>query len=201
MASNETWRPVVNALAHTVQFQKTLDEDYAAHVAQSLIVRPLVEHTAEQQYAALARAAETGTDLTQLVADAHTEADFRTFMSAVVAQMDALRPWPEPPFERVPLERWEDFPSPEVIGRVKRLPMKVQTALQVSLRKLQDTEQLCVTLRLKSGALVALVAQWWPDSHDSAVITQAGQHDPDRILRELRDITRFSEDKIIKTSS
>ncbi len=200
MASTESWRPVVNALAHTVQFQETLDEDYAAHVAQNLIARPLVEHTAEDQYAAFARAAETGTDLTQLVPGVHTEADFRAFMSAVVAQMDALRPWPEPPFERVPLERWEQFPNPVVIGRLKRLPMKVQSALQTSFRKLQDTDQLCVSIRLKSGALVALVAQWWPNSHDSAVITQAGQHDPDDVLRELLDITRFPEEKLIKTS-
>ncbi len=199
--SDGFWRPVVNALLYTVQFREDLDEDYATHIARHLIDRPLVDRTAEQQYAALAEAAETGTDLTQLEPEAHSEADFRAFMSMVVAQMDALRPWPEQPFERIPLERWDQFPNPVVIGRLTLMAPEVQDALRMFFRTLQDTDQLCLALRLESGALVALVAQWWPGSFDTAVITQDGQRDPDEILQALLEATRCSEDVLLREAS
>ncbi len=201
MASNEPWRPVINGLLYTVQFREALDEDYAAHLAKYFIDRPLAGLTADQQYTALSTAADSGTELTQMIPEAHSEADFRSFVGMVVAQMDALRPWPEPPFERVTLARWDEFPTPVVIGRLTLMAPDVQSSLKMALRTLPGLNLRGLVLRLKSGALVALIARWWPESRDTAVIAQDDERDPDEILRELLDATQFPEEELIKTSS
>lgn len=192
VTSSDEWRPVVNGLLHSVQFRERLDADYAAEVAQHLIARPIVGISAERQYAALAYAVESGTDLTRLTPDAHDEADFRAFISMIVERMDALRPWPAKPFEKVPMLRWSEFSGPVLIGRLAVMSMVVERKLRMGFVRLADTGQRCLVLRLSSGALVALVAGWWPGSRDIAVLAQ-NDEDPETVIRALFDAAELPE--------
>ena len=97
-SSRESWRGAVNCVLYGAQFQEDLTSDLAARVAPGLIQKPLAGLTAEQQLMALSTAAESGNGLTNLIPEAHSEDEFRKFLGMVVDQMDALRPWPEPPY-------------------------------------------------------------------------------------------------------
>lgn len=200
MTPSEDWRPVVNGVLYSVQFREILNEELAVHTARSIIHRPLAGLTAEEQYAALTTAVQSGTELTWLEPESHNEGDFRAFLSMVLHQMNTLRPWPEPSYERVELSRWSDFQDPVVIGRLTQSPPKVEKKTATIFSRLDDTGQRAAVLRLRSGALVALVARWWPDSNNVAVITQ-GSSQPDDVVRELLDATQLSEDVVTRTSS
>lgn len=193
----ENWRFVANGIFTGIQFREELDEENAAGVAKFILERPLVGLDRDQQYAALVEAVERGHDLTLLDRNAHSEDSYRAFLAMIVSQLDALRPWPELPFETVYLERWDEFPAPVVSGRLELRRMKVEQALRDTLQRFADTRQSGIVLRLPSGALVAIIVRWWPDSHHCAVITNAS-NDADQVLRELLEATQLPGDKLTR---
>ncbi len=194
MANPEEWRPFVNEILYGVQFHEQLTEDTAARIARDIIREPLVNLTYEEQYAALATAVESGVDLTRLEPDRHAESDFREFLSMILGQMDALRPWPDPPYELVGMSRWEEFADPVVIARVLMGPMKAENKINAIFDSWDDIGKRGAVLRLKSGAVVALVARWWPDSSHIAVVSQGHCPRPDEVIQELIDATALEAD-------
>ena len=187
--SHQSWRPVVNGVLLSVQFDQ-LTDDLAGHAARELLQKPLASFTREEQHAALTTAVHTGTGLTSFIPDAHGEGEFRNFLTRVVDQLDALRPWPEPAYEEIVLSRWENFPNPVLIARLALSPPKVQQKTESIFSNLEDTAgKAAVVLRLKSGTQVALVSPWWPDSIHSAVLTQGScEHD---VIQELVEATHM----------
>lgn len=196
MDTVEEWRPVVNGVLYGLQFREQLDNELAAHMAQHFIREPLAGLSAEQQYAALTTAVETGIELTRMQ-PGHPEDEVRRFLSDVLAEMDALRPWPEPSFERIRLYRWADYSDdPVLIARLRVSSAKTENLVDVVLATLSDIGKDGAFLRLKSGTAVALVARWWPDSNNVAVLTQGPCENPGAVIRELIESTELEADHI-----
>ena len=193
--SRESWRGAVNGVLYGVQFQETLTSDLASSVAPRLIKKPLAGLTAEQQLAALSTAADSGSDLTKLIPEAHSEADFRAFLWLVIDQMETLRPWPEPPYTELNTTQWSDFTDPVLIARFPKSTPKAEGKLGTIFWRLEDIGKRAAVLQLKSGTVIALVARWWPESNTLALLTQ-GQQDPEAVITELIESTNLTTDDL-----
>lgn len=196
MDTLEEWRPVVNGVLYSLQFREQLDNELAAHMAQRLIREPLAGLTAEQQHEALTAAVETGIELTRRHPE-HPEDEVRRFLVDVLAEMDALRPWPEPPFEQIRLYRWADYSDePVLIARLRISSAKTEHLVGVVLGNLSDIAKDGAFLRLKSGTVIALVARWWPDSNNVAVLTQGPCENPAAVVQELIESTELDTNRV-----
>ena len=193
--SRESWRGAVNGVLYGVQFQETLTSDLAASVAPRLIKKPLAGLTAEQQITALRTAAESGSGLTNLIPEAHSEEDFRAFLWLVIDQMETLRPWPEPPYTELNTTQWSDFTDPVLIARFPKSTPKAEGKLGTIFWRLEDIGKRAAVLQLKSGTVIALVARWWPESNTLALLTQ-GQQDPEAVITELIESTNLTTDDL-----
>ena len=114
--------------------------------------------TAGDQYADLVRALASDAQLTELIPDAHTEPSFRAFLSNVLRKMDALRPWPEPPFRPMPVSEWKNFAEARPIARVDLSWVRVQERVHQTFYVPEGTDLEVLLLRMASGAEVAFVA-------------------------------------------
>lgn len=191
----EFWRGAVNGVLYGAQFQEELTSDLAARVAPGLIQKPLAGLTAEQQLTALSTAAESGNGLTNLIPEAHSEDDFRTFLWLVIDQMEKLRPWPEPPYTEVNITQWSDFTEPVLIARFPKSTPKAERKLGTIFWRLEDIGKRAAVLQLTSSAMVAFVDRWWPESNAIAIVTD-GQRDPEAVIAELIEATSLTADDI-----
>jgi hypothetical protein len=57
-------------------------------------------------------------------------------------------------------------------------------------------DQKVLVLRLKSGAELAFVGPWWPDSDDVAVLLRGPQHSPQQAVSELVNVTELESEDI-----
>ncbi len=193
--SRESWRGAINGVLYGVQFQDELTSDLAYHMAQRYIRKPLAGLTAEGQYAELSTAAESGSDLTKLIPEAHSEEEFRNFLWLVINQMDALRPWPEPPYTEVNITQWSEFTQPALIAHLPLNAAEAEEEVGTIFWRLEDIGKRAAVLQLKSSAVVALVARWWPKSNTLALLTQ-GQQDPEAVITELIESTNLTTDDL-----
>lgn len=191
--SLESWRGAVNGVLYGVQFEEKLTNELASRMAPGLIRKPLAGRTAEGQYAELDTAVNVGTDLTKLIPDAHSEEKFRNFLSLLISQMDALRPWPEPPYTEINITQWSEFADPVLIARFPKSAPKVEHKIKTVFWRLEDIGVRAAVLGLKSGTVVAFVDRWWPESNAIAVVTQ-GQQNPDAVITELTEATDLTTD-------
>lgn len=193
--SREFWRGAINGVLYGVQFQEALTSDLAASVAPRLITKPLAGMTAEQQLTALRTAAESGSGLTNLIPESHSEEDFRAFLWRVIDQMETLRPWPEPPYTEVNITQWSDFTNPVLIAHLPMNAAEAEEEVGTIFWKLEDIGKRAAVLQLKSGVVMALVARWWPESNTLALLTQ-DQQDPEAVVAELIEATSLTTDDI-----
>lgn len=170
----ELGRGVSNVILYGLLFQKELGDDLADSEARRAIERPDANLTTEQIYAGITEALQSDAVLTEsLPGHSHSEPDYRDFLARVARRLDAMRPWPQRPFQAVDPLSWHDLGHARLIGRVKLSITGVQGRLHQPFGQAGDG-RLVMALRLKSGTEVALVAQRWPDSKDVALL----QHDP-----------------------
>ncbi|MBA9001812.1 hypothetical protein [Thermomonospora cellulosilytica] len=190
------WWDLVNALLYNMQFVRVLDDKAVEEYAQHLVVRTELDLTPAQEHALLVNALRSDERLTERFSK-HSEEAVRDFLGRVVARMEAMRPWPTPPYQALPPERWADFADARPIGRIGTWYVDVQTRLRKVFWGLPDDERgtSVLMLRLCSGEEVALVGPWWPDSDDVAVLTR----DADRAAETLAaflDATGFTADEV-----
>lgn len=180
----EDWRGVSNAVLYTLIY-KSLEDSEADRVATGLVSEPLWALTQQEEYDALAEALRSDADLTSDIPTPHTDAQYRDFLKRVVDRLDAARPWPELPYQELDPETWPAFAGTQPIARIDRSSPYVEGLFHRSFSGLpsdEDEGRAGLIVRLKSGAEVAFVVPWWPDSRNVAVFTQTS---PQQVLDEL----------------
>ncbi|WP_119727959.1 hypothetical protein [Thermomonospora amylolytica] len=191
------WRDLVNALLYDMQFVRVLDDQAVEECARHLVGRTELDLTPAQEHALLVEALRSDERLTELV-DRHPEAVVRDFLGRVVARMEEMRPWPTPPYQALPPERWADFAGARPIGRIGTWYVDVQARLRKVFWGLPDDERgtSVLILQLRMGEQVALVGPWWPDSDDVAVVARDGDRAVETLAAFL-DATGFTADEVI----
>ncbi len=182
----KTWQGVANGILYSVQFSEVLDENEARRIAIRQVERPLGRLTAQQQYDALTDALRAeGRLVDSGITDRHSEASFRGFLVKVLEEMDRLRPWPEPPFDRLGLQEWERFADAVPIARLSLNMPDLQGKMRIPFGIPEGYDKSVSLLRLNSGDVIALVSDWWPGSEHTAVLAADNTGDPEEVVSKL----------------
>ncbi|MFE3797543.1 hypothetical protein [Nocardia tengchongensis] len=192
----EAWRAVVTAVLYRVQFAATLGDVEARRTAEWLVHKPLWDLTVEDQYRDLTAALGTRAALDTVVHAPFPEAEKREFFTKVVAELDAMRPWPERPYREIPLERWAEFVHLTPIARIDMDWTNLQPLLGKMFRQPPGYNRELLLLRLKSGAEVAFIWPGWPDRNATALVTRDNTADPSAVIRELLSSTPLDPAKL-----
>jgi hypothetical protein len=192
----EMWRGVSNGVLYNIQFASSLDDELVDRGARSLLTEPLFHLTPEEEYDALVRALESDETLTDFIPVRHGEREYRDFLRRLVARLDALRPWPELPYRVLHISAWERFGSARPVARIRMGYVKVQERLHGIFEQVPDNRRHVVLLALKDGPEVALVAPWWPDSRDVALLCREPDLSPAAVVGAFCEATGIEPEKV-----
>ncbi|WP_253814215.1 hypothetical protein [Nocardia amikacinitolerans] len=191
----EDWRPVVNAVLYMTQFAQALDRAEANRVSTALLERPFGNLTPEQEYRALVDALNSDQELDTVVRVKHSPAEIRNFLSNVVAELDAMRPWRAPPLQEIPATRWPEFANAKPVARVAVAWPAIEGRIDKTFKRLGDSQG--VLVKTRSGSELALV---WP-SHtgksETDIIPLGSSQKVSALVQELVDATLLNMDEIV----
>ncbi|MFE3445568.1 hypothetical protein ACFXNW_21265 [Nocardia sp. NPDC059180] len=180
---------VVNALLYSVQFDDLDSASTVQKIADTMVARPFLGVSPEEGYQALVEGLDSTDLLTASIPTEHGEAEFRWFLAAVLGRLDAMRPWPEPPFQCLPDSRFEEFANASAIGVSNRPVWRIEQVLGQQFQRRNDSQQAFLLLRLHSGAEVGFIAPYWPESSGIAILTTSRDRAAEDVLRELIECT------------
>ncbi|WP_157181716.1 hypothetical protein [Nocardia testacea] len=192
---NGDQRAVVNAILHDVQFADTLTAAEVDRTSSSLLHNPLWSLTPEQEYQSIVDALESGSEIGSIVGPRHSEDAVRNFLRQVVDRLDALRPWPDLPFQELPETRWSEFSGAPAIARVDVSWPEIETRVgRIFTESVPDSRQYLL-LRLRSGIEVGFV---WPgENEDSTAIVAPDASVPEAdIVQEIVDATDLDSPEV-----
>ncbi|MEV6769714.1 hypothetical protein AB0N05_13905 [Nocardia sp. NPDC051030] len=149
----------MNAVLYSVQFTDRLNPNEVRRISTGLLTEPLWDLTPEDEYRALVDALNSGEELDTLVRTKHSEAEVREFLTRIVAELDAARPWPDPALQELSISRWTEFTGLEPVAQINIAWPTIQGLVQRGFTKPPGENREWLLVRLRSGAELALV---WP---------------------------------------
>lgn len=183
-------------ILYGVMFEKELGDDLATSVAKRAIEHPQAYLTTEQIYAGITEALQSREVLTDAIpGHRQSEQDYRDFLARVARNLDAMRPWPQRPFQAVDPLSWYDLDFARLIARVKLSIIEVERRLSQAFGRAGDGGRV-MALQLRSGAEVALFANYWADSKDVALLERDPRLQPADVLAEFCIATGITPDEI-----
>jgi hypothetical protein len=193
--AGEQWRGVNNAVLYSVQFDRVLDGPAVDRMARLLLENTPLGLTPQQAYDALAHAVGSDTPLTGDIPQPHSDQEFRGFLRDLLGRLDAMRPWPQAPYDRLDAARWADFTGARPIARIGLSYVKAQERLKRIFDRVEDggTREVLL-LRLRSGAEVALAGA--PGVREITVLQRTAGPPPAQVLAELAKAAGFRPEEI-----
>jgi hypothetical protein len=192
------WKGLVNQVLYAVMFQRALDGTAVDETARNMIYRRTLRDGAGAYRAAAEAALGQPGPLVDQIPTRHSEEAFRDFLRRLVERLDALRPWPEPPFVSQPLEEWAAFADGRAIARVEAPYMRVSHILNELFLPIpgdDERRRMGVILRLADGRVVALVGA--PGAGERVLLLQrAAGGDPAATIAAFRAATGLSADLV-----
>jgi hypothetical protein len=173
---------MLEAVLYCLQFSRSLGDDEIERISGMILERPFHDLAVEEQYAGIAAALAADHWRADLSWQPHDEASVRNFLRRLLARLDALRPWQEPPFRALGTDRRPEYTRGTLLAHV-RLSSPAQDRLHARLRTVPGDEHGLrgLVLRLRSGDEVALVAPPVADG-DEAVLMAVPPHRPARTV-------------------
>lgn len=198
------WHQLVTGLLFSVQYESDLGDDLADRRACAMLEEPLPGFGQDDGYAALVEALESADDLAGLlpggVPVGHTDTDLRAFVARVRDHMDAKRPWTPPAYVPLDTSRSGEFGGGHTLAALRPRWVEVGERLQRMFSAVEGTdggEREVLLLRLRTGDEVALVAPWWEQSEQVAVVQHPGStRTPREVLTAFLDLTGYTRDEI-----
>jgi hypothetical protein len=185
------WRGVVNGVLYQVQFAPDLDAALVDTAAASMIARPLYDQPLDLTVDAM-RAALTGREpLTGGIPQPHDEAAVRDFFAALVARLDALRPWPVPPFRGLDAQDRPDLLDAPVIAHLRADWKQISDRLHRMMHHVGAHAVL--VLELAGGETFAIIDEWdlRTGNDRQSEVRYAGTLTPTEALAEFVAATNF----------
>ncbi|MET9210749.1 MULTISPECIES: hypothetical protein [unclassified Nocardia] len=194
------WRPVVNAILYSVQFEKNLDEPVVDRIAYALLTEPLATLTPEEEYQSLSNGLATGAPLPTLVQTPQGTAELQEFLSRVVARMDEMRPWPTLPYVLLPEDSVSSFKDATPIARISSSVDDIQA--RISRGFYWGTEYgIFLPLKMRSGRIIGMFTPFWDDSDDIVLVDATHDPEPNAVIDELLSVTRIDPQRVTRLSA
>ncbi|UGT53432.1 hypothetical protein [Nocardia asteroides] len=194
------WTGIVQRIFYRIQFERELRPELAAQIANALLVEPIEYLTAADEYRSLADGLQRHAPLPTLVRMRQSEHDLRQFLTQVVENMDAMRPWPKPPYVPLPADDLGKFENARPIARIALTVEEIEGRLARSFN--HDSEDgPFLLLRLRSGTIIGFFSPYWHGSHDSIIYVADPDVNPDDVIRELIDTGRVEPGQIFQVDT
>ncbi|MFB7878060.1 hypothetical protein ACFC06_22660 [Nocardia sp. NPDC056064] len=173
-----------------------MSDELVANIANALIVEPIATLTPEEEFRILANGLSKSFATPTLVEMRQTGAELHAFIRRVVDSMEAMRPWSNPEYIRLPADALAAFARPRPIARI-RIPVPGVEGRLARTFEYGSEDGPFLLLRLRSGADIGFFSPVWPGSDDVMVASADNERDPHSILTELMDTGRFEADKVV----
>jgi hypothetical protein len=156
--TRDEWREASDDILWKSMFVRDLTDTVVDHGARDLIASPYADKSAGFYYDGIKAALRSDEVLTAAHRTPHAEPVFRDFLRRIRDRMDELRPWPTPPYVRLPLDDWPRFADARAVATVPVRMGDAEQKLLVSAHRLPGGGEASVLmLRLGTGEEVALV--------------------------------------------
>jgi hypothetical protein len=156
--TRDEWREASDDILWKSMFVRDLTDAVVDHGARDLIASRYADKSAGFYYDGIGSALRSDEVLTAAHRTPHAEPVFRDFLRRIRARMDELRPWPTPPYVRLPLDDWPRFADARAVATVPVRMGDAEQKLLVSAHRLPGGGEASVLmLRLGTGEEVALV--------------------------------------------
>ncbi|MEV4754644.1 hypothetical protein AB0J86_05970 [Micromonospora sp. NPDC049559] len=191
------WRPQLNAILYTLTYAPSLDAATVRATADNIVGRGSLRAGPQTYHDALTAALASGEQLTRDLGGEHGEAGVRDFVTRLLHRLDELRPWPEPAYERQPIDQWPTFDHGRPVARVGQSLMNVQDRLRERFEKLPigDGSLLGLILRLNTGETVALLGSYEKGNRPTLLQREPG--DPRATIDAFRAATGLDENAVV----
>jgi hypothetical protein len=187
------WRGPVNAILYGIDLDSPVDAAEVSRRAGELIQQRIFTDSVEDYYEAASAALASGE---QIGYEPGEQAAARDFLTRLVAELDARRPWPEPPFRQVDSAGWPALREAPVVARLQLSRMQVEERLSRLFDKHppDGSKWPILLLRLRSGETVALQA---PGGFtEPGVALRAATSRPNELLEEFGNLTGIRSEEI-----
>lgn len=189
------WQLVNQVILYSLLGETSPGEARLARVAKRAVEHPDAYLTTAEIYAGIAEALRSDAPLTEsLPGTKPSEQEYRAFLGRLLDRLDAMRPWPERPFQVLDPSQWQDLDQMLLTARIRLDLLLLQQRLHRSFGHVGDREVLA--LRLKTGTEVALVAHWWPGSDDIALLQKDPHLPPGRVAEQFEVATGLTPDEV-----
>jgi hypothetical protein len=156
--TRDEWREASDDILWKSMFVRDLTDAVVDHGARDLIASRYADKSPAFYYDGIEAALRSDDVLTAAHRTPHVEPMFRDFLRRIRARMDELRPWPTPPYVRLPLDDWPRFADARAVATVPVRMGDAEQKLLVSAHRLPGGGEASVLmLRLGTGEEVALV--------------------------------------------
>jgi hypothetical protein len=187
------WRGLVNAVLYGIDLSAPVGDAEVSRRAGELIQQQMFTDPVEDYYAAASAALASGE---QIGFEAGEQAAARDFLTRLVDELDARRPWPVPPFREVGSAEWPALKETPVVARLTLSRMQVEERLSRLFDKQppDGTSWPILLLRLRTGETVALQA---PGGYtEPGVAIRAATSAPAELLASFAQLTGIRTEEI-----
>lgn len=180
------WRGLVNQMTYGWEIGDLVDDEAIGRIVREMLLQRMFRSPAEHYYLAAVQALESGLPIPSY--DGQSEPGLRNLLVRIVAELDRQRPWTEPPFCITSLHPSDisEFVEPPIVGVVPISSNAVSDVVHASFYDVPFDRKMVLTLRLQTGAEVALCAR---PPYATTPVEVRSHDDPASTLAALAELT------------
>lgn len=161
----------INHLVHGLDVERPVDESVITRLAEALIEQRSFKHPVQTYYQAAMAALASG----QPTGGTGEPEVVRDLLARLVDELDARRPWAEPPYRTLDRNHWGALEAAPVIGHIPLSRLAVSERLYGIFEPVvEGGRDDVLVVRLRTGGLIGLVA---PASFTDRGVTVRGYRD------------------------
>ena len=177
------------------------DPEEPDRFAQSMIDRRYFSAGVESYAEAISRTVRDGrlpTYSREVGAARYSEQDRFEFLQKVDRRLEELRPWPRPPFVKIPVRQWDDLGVSRAIARIDRPLHRFEAIFNKGFDRVSVGEGTlpAMLLELRTGEIVAVIGSAEPRSTVFTLL-QRGDGDPAATIVHFSDVTGIPVELIV----
>ena len=198
----QDWRGPINELLYELIYAPEITDEVVAGCAEAAVNYTVLVDGPAVYYQAIQEALSSGERLDSLgQLPQFSEAQVAGFLRAVATHLDALRPWPEPKFRRLPAATWATFTNAVPIARMNASIVRVRNIVRGVFEPTGDAQpgRYVLMLKLATGETVALLGS--SGRGEGVTLLTDGAGDAAEIIDHFTAATGFPADEITRISS